>query len=181
MEKIESNRLILRYIELKDKNAMFAYRSDPEVYKYQYWKPTTVDDVIEFITTEIVREPNIPGTWLQFGIWKKEDVKLIGDCGIHFLENEFEQVEIGITISRDYQGKGYGKEALSILFNYVFHSLGKHRIIASIDPANIASITLMEKMRMRKEAHFIKSISINNKWVDDVIYAILKEEWNQYN
>src|SRR5574342_101767 len=123
MEKIESKRLILRNIELEDKDAIFAYRSDPEVYKYQYWRPNHIEDVIEFIKTKMVREPNIPGTWLQFAIWTKENNQLIGDCGIHFLENEPEQVEIGITISRESQGKGYGKEALSTLFDYIFHDL----------------------------------------------------------
>ena len=37
----------------------------------------------------------------------------------------------------------------------------------------------MESVKMRKEAHFKKSLLINNDWVDDVVYAILQEEYEQ--
>jgi RimJ/RimL family protein N-acetyltransferase len=181
MEKLESKRIFLRNIELDDKFAIYAYRSDPIVYKYQSWKPKYIQDVVDFINIKIVREPNIPNTWMQLAICKNADNTLIGDCGIHFLENEPEQVEIGITINSENQGKGLGSEALFMVFQYIFTILGKHRIIASIDPANTTSIHLMEKMKMRKEAHFRKSIFIDGEWVDDIIYAILAEEWNVRN
>jgi len=53
--------------------------------------------------------------------------------------------------------------------------MGKHRLIASIDPGNINSAGLVEKLNFRKEAHFKESILSNGVWVDDVIYAILKK------
>lgn len=37
----------------------------------------------------------------------------------------------------------------------------------------------MESLKMRKEAHFKKSLFIENEWVDDLVYVILKEEYNQ--
>jgi RimJ/RimL family protein N-acetyltransferase len=177
MENLVSGRLELRPIELDDKYQIYAYRSDSEVSRYQSWKPKTIEEVHEFISTKIQREPNILNTWMQFAICTRADHKLVGDCGIHFLENDSNQVEIGITISKQNQGMGYGAETLSVIFDYIFLNLGKHRIIASADPKNTASIKLLEKMKMRKEAHFIKSICIDGEWVDDVIYAILAIEW----
>jgi len=55
--------------------------------------------------------------------------------------------------------------------------LQKHRITASVDPDNTASLQLMERIGLRKEGHFVKSLFWKNKWVDDVIYAVLREEW----
>ena len=164
-----------------DRQEIFSYRSDPEICKYQSWKPISIDDVDEFISTKIVSEPNIPGSWMQFAICLRATHQLIGDCGIHFLENEPEQVEVGITIKKLFQGRGYASEALTTVFNYIFFDLKKHRIVASIDPENFASIRLMEKMNMCKEAHFRKSIWMNENWVDDVVYAILAEEWAPKN
>jgi RimJ/RimL family protein N-acetyltransferase len=66
---------------------------------------------------------------------------------------------------------------VSAVVNYLFTDLGKHRIIASIDPRNTRSVKLLERLGMRKEAHFVKSVMIDGKWCDDCIYAILSEEW----
>ena len=101
---------------------------------------------------------------------------LIGDIGIHFLEDDA-QAEIGYTISPDYQGQGYGTEAVSAVISYLFTGLRKHRIIASVDPRNTRSVKLLDRLGMRREAHFVKSIVIDGKWCDDCVYAVLREEW----
>ena len=53
----------------------------------------------------------------------------------------------------------------------------KRRIIASVDPRNTVSIRLIERIGFRKEAHFKESYYLRGEWVDDLIYAKLKEEW----
>lgn len=53
----------------------------------------------------------------------------------------------------------------------------KHRIVVSVDPRNTASLRLIERIGFRKEAHFKKSYYLRGEWVDDIIYAKLKEEW----
>jgi RimJ/RimL family protein N-acetyltransferase len=73
--------------------------------------------------------------------------------------------------------KGYATEALTKIVDYLLNDLNKHRIIASIDPANSDSIRLIERLGFRKEAHFIKSLFFRGEWVDDLIYAILAHEW----
>jgi RimJ/RimL family protein N-acetyltransferase len=174
---LRSKRIILRPIILQDAREIFSYRSDPEIYQFQSWQPKTIEDVEEFIVNRIVGEPNKPNTWFQLAICKMGSDEIIGDCGLHFLENDDKQVEFGITLQRDYQGRGYATEALKLIFEYIFMDLTKHRIIASVDPNNIASIRLCERMKMRKEAHFIESIWFHDHWIDDVVYAILNHEW----
>ncbi len=177
MKHLKSDRIILRPLLAKDARDIFSYRSDPEIYQFQNWRPKTIADVEEFIETRIVSEPNLPDTWFQFAICKSNTYELIGDCGLHFLKNESDQVEIGITLKREQQGLGYATEALELIFNYVFADLKKHRIFGSVDPRNNASIRLMERMKMRKEAHFIESIWSGDRWLDDIVYAILAREW----
>lgn len=63
----------------------------------------------------------------------------------------------------------------------MFNELEKHRIITSIDPENINSIELVKRIGFRKEAHFIESLYINGKWVDDVIFALLKNYYFNSN
>ena len=171
---ISSRRLTLRVIKLSDSISMFKYRSDPIVSQYQNWKPRTIDDVNDFII-KLPDLPNIPDTWYQLGIFIKDSNELIGDIGIHFIDNL--QVEIGITLSLEYQGKGIATEAVVEVINYLLFDLRKHRIFASVDPKNIKSIALLRGIGMRKEAHFKKSIWFDEQWSDDVVFAILEEEW----
>lgn len=176
-----TERLILRGIKLSDAKSMFQYRSDPQIYQFQNWKPLTLQDVEDFICTKISKEANIPNTWYQLGIFTKEFNDLIGDIGIHFIESDNLQVEIGYTLSMEYQGRGYATEAVAAVINSMFNIFNKHRIIASVDPKNIKSIALLERIGMRKEAHFRKSIWFNEEWTDDIVYAILEEEWINQN
>lgn len=173
-----TNRLYIRPVNIKDNKSIFNYRSDSETHRYLSLIPKTVEDVSDFIA-RTSKEINILGTWFQFVIIERDSDTLIGDIGVHFLETDSEnmQVEIGCTLDKNYRGKGYATEALTKIIDYLINDLNKHRIIASIDPANSDSIRLIERLGFRKEAHFKKSLFFHGEWVDDLIYAILAEEW----
>lgn len=170
---IKSAQLHLRPIEIDDANAVFEYRSDSDTNKYQSWIPKTVGDVKEFIE-KVSPTINIPGTWFQFVILLNESNIVIGDIGIHFSESDNDQTEIGCTLDKSFQGKGYATEALKQVIAFLFNDLNKNKIITSIDPRNIKSINLVEKTGFKKEALFEKSLLINGELVDDLIYSILR-------
>lgn len=176
---ITTDRLILRKLEIVDREDFFKYRSLPEVYEYQSFIPKNINAVDDFIIG-IPTTPNIPNTWFQLAIVNKNVDMLIGDIGIHFLEDN-DQIEVGYTLAPSYQGQGYAIEALKAVINYLFFDLKKHRITASVDPNNSKSIRLLENLGMRKEGHFIKSFRMGDMWFDDCIYAILEDEWKEYN
>lgn len=175
---ITTKRLFLRPILLEDSSSIFDYRSDSLTNQYQVWIPKTINDVHDFITNRTSPEINLPGSWFQLVIIKKQTNELIGDIGVHFLDLEVNQMELGIILSPNHQGNGFATEALTGVVNYLFNQMRKHRITASIDPRNLKSIQLFERPGFRKEAHFKQSIFIKDEWVDDLIYAILKDEWD---
>ena len=175
--QITSERLVLRPIQLADSDLIFNYRSNSVANQYQGWIPKTIDDVHDFITNLTSPEINLPGSWFQLVIIKKDDLKLIGDIGVHFFDSDGYQVELGITLDENHQGKGFASEALTEVINFLFDHLNKHRITASIDPRNRKSIQFFERLGFRKEAHFKQSVFMNDEWVDDLIYAVLKDEW----
>lgn len=176
--QLYTERLLLRDITIEDKQAIFDYRSDAEANQFQSWIPETLEDVESFIqrnTTEF----NQPESWYQLLITHKDTKAVIGDIGIHFFGSEHLQVELGITLNTSFQGQGYASEALKGVIHFLFNDLNKHRIMASVDPANTDSIKLMERIGLRKEGHFVKSLFWKNNWVDDIIYAVLQEEWSE--
>lgn len=177
---LETARLLIRPITLDDKNEIFQYRCDKETNKYQGWIPEKIDDVATFIG-KTAKQINEPDTWFQFVVIEKQTQKIIGDLGIHFFDEKNEQVEIGCTLSKDFQNKGYATEAVKRVIDYLFKDLHKHRIITSVDPDNRNSIRLVERIGFRKEAHFVESLCIHGKWVDDLIYALIAKDWEKPN
>lgn len=163
-----------------DSEQVFAYRSDAETNKYQGWIPEKMSDVDRFISKN-PKAINTPDTWFQLVILERDSNHIIGDIGIHFIGNDNQQCEIGCTLNKEFQGKGLATEALKEMMGYLFNVLKKHRIIASIDPRNTASIKLIERLGFRKEAHFRKSLWLHGEWVDDIVYAVLKSEWKSRN
>lgn len=176
--KLETERIIIRPITLADKSEIFEYRSDAETNKYQGWIPKTIDDVEIFIG-KVSKQIDEPDTWYQLVIIEKKSKKIVGDLGIHFFDNANKQVEIGCTLNKKNQNKGYATESIKIVIDYLFKKLNKHRVITSIDPDNKQSIRLVERIGFRKEAHFVESLLINGKWVDDMIYALIEKDWEK--
>jgi RimJ/RimL family protein N-acetyltransferase len=170
-------RLLLRRLALPDCEAVLAYRSLPEVARYQSWENPDPASIRALIEQMADLAPDTPGTWLQLGITLRESAVLIGDCGLHFPTGEPRQAEFGITLSPVFQKRGYALEALKAVLAYFFETLSKHRVYASVDPENSASISLLERAGLHKEAHFRQSLWFKGRWVDDVIFAILEQEW----
>ncbi len=107
----------------------------------------------------------------------KETNGVIGDIGVHFFGKENKQVELGYTLNNLHQNKGFASEAIKNVIDHLFTDINKHRIVLSIDPENKSSIKLAERLGFRKEGHFVKSLFFKSQWVDDVVYALLKEDW----
>ncbi|WP_017733218.1 GNAT family N-acetyltransferase [Nafulsella turpanensis] len=179
--RIGTERLLLSPLQIADSQALLAYRSNPAVGGFLTWKPKNLEEVEEYIRTANSITPNTPETWYQLGIRLKDSGLLIGDMGVHFFGPQNQQTELGYAIALEHQRKGYASEAIKAVIDFLFGIYRKHRITASADPGNKASIQLLQKLGMRQEAHHIKSFWIDGEWTDDIVFAILREEWAQKN
>lgn len=175
--KLESSRLILRHFRDTDLPNFIAYRNDPEVARYQSWTSVNEREARLFINEMKVAQPGVPGEWFQFAIEHKSSGQLIGDCAMQVKPEDGRQAEMGYTLSRAYHRQGYGHEAISTLLDYSFQTLNLHRIFAIADCRNQASIGLLEKLGLRREAHFIQNFWFKGEWANEYLYAILQTEW----
>lgn len=170
-------RLRLDVLLERDAETLFQYRSDPSVALYQGWCPISRDEALDFIRSQQQISLDVPDSWLQLAIRLSSDGSLIGDLGMHLPVDAEGSYEFGITIAPAHQGKGYAREAVHALLDFLFRTLGAHRVHASIDPRNVASDALLRSLGMRQEAHFRESLKMRGEWVDDVIFALLAREW----
>jgi RimJ/RimL family protein N-acetyltransferase len=168
---------VLKPLDIQDAESMYRYRSHLAVSRYQSWRPKSKAEVEHFIEKIHQVDFDAVDTWYQLGIYVQTGEQLVGDLGIHFLPPDNVQTEIGFTVSPTFQRRGYAAEAVEALVTYLFQTLQKHRIVASVDPRNTASVAFLEKLAFRKEAHFRESLFLGGEWVDDLIYAVLCKEW----
>lgn len=108
-ERVElaSARLCLRSLRVEDADAIVAYRALPNVARFQSWDTYTLEDARRLIDEQTTLTPNTSGTWLQLALVLREDETLIGDCGLHFREEDAQQVELGITLAPAHRGEDW--------------------------------------------------------------------------
>ena len=170
-------RLLVRALVDSDSEAVFEYRALPEVSRYQFWGPRSVDEVRARVASMPDAATATPGEWVAFGLTLRDTGQLIGDCCYRITLAESQTAEIGITLAPAFQGRGFASEAVRALLGHLFDTREFHRVIASVDPRNAASIALLGRIGMRQEAHFRESCWFKGTWVDDVIFAVLRREW----
>lgn len=177
---LRTSRLILRRLREKDLDSFLAYHNDPEITRYQSWSGLTESQARAFLGQQYEQKPGVPGQWLQLGIEVEATGEHVGDCALLVLTDAPRQGEIGYTVARPHQGRGYATEAVEGLLRYGFDILGLHRIRALVDCENVPSYALLERLGFRREGHFLQSywdVKIE-QWRDEFLYALLKEEWN---
>lgn len=173
--EIVTRNLRLDDLRPEDAPALFAYRGDPDVARFQGWRPASVVDAERFIESQRAIAPDTPGSWWQRAIRLRDSGGLIGDAGLHFVDAD--TVELGISVAPVHQRHGFAREALEVVLDFAFGGLGKHRVYASVDPRNTACVRLLEGLGLRREAHFRESVRTADGWTDDVVFAILAREW----
>lgn len=148
--EIVTARLRLDALRDEDAGALFAYRGDPAVARFQGWKPASVADAKRFIETQHVLAPGTLDTWWQRAIRLRDSGELIGDLGLHFTDDK--TVEVGISLAPVQQRQGYAREALEVMLDFVFGGLRKQRVVAFVEPRNFMCMRLLEGLGMRRGA-----------------------------
>ncbi|MBS0382905.1 MAG: GNAT family N-acetyltransferase [Proteobacteria bacterium] len=168
--EIVTARLRLDDLRREDAEALFTYRSDPEVARWQGWQPASIAEAAGFIETQRPVVPDTHGTWWQRAIRLRDDGELIGDLGLHFLDDA--TVELGISLAPAQQRRGHAREAVEVMLDFVFGGLHKQRVIAATDPGNVACRRLLEGLGMRRIAP-----SPGEARDGDVVYALQAGDW----
>jgi RimJ/RimL family protein N-acetyltransferase len=174
---IYTARLILRPFGPGDLDDLYDYQSRPDVARYLHWEArdrAQAREALEQQCREVALDK--AGDWLTYAVTLRETGKVIGEVGLKWLSPSRRQGEIGFVFNPDYAGRGLATEAATVMLGLGFDNLGLHRIIGSCMAQNAPSARLMERLGMRREAHFIHNEIIKGQWADELVYAILDSE-----
>jgi RimJ/RimL family protein N-acetyltransferase len=174
---IRTDRLTLRRFTARDVAAFQAYRDDPDVARWQSWTGCSLGQATAFVAEQAAAAYDEQGSWFQVAIAGRADDRLIGDIGLHVLDEDARLVEIGLSLAAAAQGRGLATEALDAVIRHLFRDRGKHRLHASIDTRNPRSYGLFERLGFRREAHFRRHAWVKGEWCDEYVYALLTEDW----
>ena len=178
-DRLRTPRLVLRRFTLADAPALAEYRSVPEVARYQSWDaPYPLERAIAFVGWLGEHHPDETGEWYQVAIAEREDPdRLIGDCGFRPRADEPGVVDIGFTLARGAQGRGYAAEAVGEVLRYLFDDRGKHKVCADCDTRNEPSRRLLERLGFVREGTLRESFQDGGAWASEHLYGLLESEW----
>jgi RimJ/RimL family protein N-acetyltransferase len=173
---IETERLVLRPYTEDDFDALHALYSDESVARWLYYEPATPDGTKARLGRKVGSSVLTEEQGLAAAV-ELHDGTFVGDVVLFYMQPaEHRSIELGFSFAPTHQGNGFATEAARAVVDWAF-SVGFHRVYGRLEPRNVASARVLEKLGMRKEAHLVENEWVKGEWQSEVVYAILDREW----
>jgi RimJ/RimL family protein N-acetyltransferase len=175
---LETERLVLRPFEQGDLAALNEIHGDEANALYLYNDARTREQVEELIERKVAGSSiRAEGDWLSAAAVLRTTGDVVCDLVLHWASEAHRQGEIGFIAHPAHHGRGYTTEAARPLLGFAFETLGLHRVVGRLEPRNVASARVLEKLGMRREAHFVENEWVKGEWQSELVYAMLAREW----
>jgi RimJ/RimL family protein N-acetyltransferase len=175
---IVTERLVLRLLQAEHVPAFAAYRSDPDVARYQSWDtPYTTAAGERLVASQQGVDFGDPGPWVQVAALDRASGALCGDCAVRVTTDQPRTAEVGVTFAPARRGTGLATEALGAVVTRLFEQHDIHRVYAQADDRNVAVHRLLERLGFRCEARLLEADWFKGEWTTLRTYALLRREW----
>ncbi|MFI9719882.1 GNAT family N-acetyltransferase [Streptomyces sp. NPDC052396] len=173
-----TDRLRLRPFVPEDTDDVWAYQRRPEVARFMRWEPRGRERSRASVE-QMARENRLAkeGDCLTLAVVTPETGRVVGQVELVWLSRADRQGEIGYVLNPDHQGRGLATEAVRAVLGLGFGELDLYRIIGRCHARNESSARLLERLGMRREAHFIGAGLFKGGWREELVYAMLRQEW----
>ena len=175
---LETPRLIMRPLTMRDAKDVYDYSKDAEVARFVLWDAHESIAQTRAYLRFILRQYR-NGEPASFGIVLKATGQVIGTIGFMWLNTENRAAEVGYSLSRAYWNQGLMSEALDKVLAFSFNFLKLNRVEAQFDIRNPASGKVMLHCGMKPEGTMRQRIYNKGRYVDVEIYAIVADEYKR--
>jgi RimJ/RimL family protein N-acetyltransferase len=166
-------RVSLRALVSSDRDALFAMLSDPEVMRYWSSVPfTSVEQADELVASALTD----PSASIRLGV--VEGTALVGFVSLHAVSWPNRRAELGYMIGRASWGRGLAREAVRLIVQHAFRTVGLHRLEADTDPRNARSMALLERLGFRQEGLLRERWWVGGEPADTAFFGLLAHEWS---
>ena len=114
-----------------------------------------------------------------FGIYEKASQQLIGSCGVYAVNWQNSTCSVGISIGKEWHGKGYGTDAMKTLIDFIFQYIAVQKIKLQVFSFNPAAIRSYEKCGFTKEGILRQEIFRFGTFHDVVLFGLLRSDWER--
>ena len=172
---LETRRLRLRPLSMRDEKDMFRYASDPEVSRHVLWDTHETPRQTRSALRSALRQyrSGAPGS---FAIERRSDRRMIGTIGFMWVNIDHKSAEVGYSLNRDFWNQGLMTEALRAVIAFGFDELCLNRIEAQHETDNPASGRVMIHTGMQYEGTMRQRLMNKGRYVDVRQYAILRSD-----
>lgn len=177
---VETQRLRLRSFTSDDLDEFADMWRRSEVVRYLYQEAQELPGAERMLASRGTFPRFVAdGDRLVLAVERQAEPGLLGEVVLAATSVEHRQGEIGFVFHPHHHGHGYGTEASRAMLAMAFDHVGFHRVVGRADGRNEASVALMRRLGMRREALFVQNEFVKGEWTDEVVYAILAEEWKR--
>ena len=172
---LDTKRLRLRPLSMRDEKDMYRYASDPAVSRHVLWDAHESPRDTRSALRSAIRQyrSGAPGS---FAIERRSDRRMIGTIGFMWINTEHRSAEVGYSLARDCWNQGYATEALAAVLRFGFDTLRLNRIEAQHETSNPASGRVMQKCGMTYEGTLRSRVFNKGHFSDVRLYAILRSD-----
>ena len=175
---MHTERLLLRPFAEGDLHDLHVMQSDAEVVRYLYHDVRSLDDVRISLARKMGSVSiSGEGDGVTAAVILRDTGELVADVSLWLVSEGHEQGELGFVVHPSHQRLGYATEASRRMLEFAFTTMRLHRVIGRLEARNVASAGVLEKLGMRREAHFIENEWVKGEWQSEYVYAMLAEEW----
>jgi RimJ/RimL family protein N-acetyltransferase len=174
---LSTARLTIRRFEPGDAGALAAYRSHPDVARFQSWEaPFSLAAAEALLASQSATPGPRPTEWVQLAV--EHGGAVVGDVAVH-LDERGAVAEIGYTLHPDQQGQGLASEAVGAVVDALLAD-GVHRVEAGVDPRNLPSRRLLERLGFVREGTARQVFPSGATWDDDERWALLRDDRSRW-
>ena len=174
---LTGSKVILRELEVADAPSLFSMLSTEEVSRFISPPPTSVESFAKFIAW--AREERAAGRFASFAVVPQGMTSAIGLFQVRTLEPGFASAEWGFAMGSPFWGTGMFMDAARMVVDFAVETLGVQRLEARAAVANGRGNGALRKLGAVQEGILRRSFLKNGKHLDQILWAILGEEWRQ--
>ncbi len=175
--RIESARLVIRAVEERDISELLPVNQDDDVTRYlPYASWRSLDDGMAWL--QRMRKVQASGTGVQLTVLEKGSGLAIGTSLLFRHDDASARAELGYVLGRRNWGRGLMHEALSAIISQAFGVCALRRMEAEVNPLNVASCRLLERLGFRSEGLLRQRWVAKGATYDTRFYGLLRDEWS---
>jgi ribosomal-protein-alanine N-acetyltransferase len=172
---LSGQQVTLRELRASDAQSLFSLLSTAEVARFISPPPSTVEGFERFIAWTL--RQRAAGTYACFAVTLKGFDTAIGIFQVRETEPGFGTAEWGFALGSPFWGTGVFKEGAELMLDFVFNTVGVHRLEARAAIKNGRGNGALQKLGAVQEVVLRKSFLRDGEYLDQALYAIVEDDF----